>query len=281
MERHGKKPGPRTVRLRTPPVESTAVADRIGQLAHEVNNLLDGSMRQLGLVLHKVDHLKQTSDELGDMDRRLKSVYVSMQQLGKIVEQAGNNRVPIGGDIRAGLNIEEAVEHACAMYEQRASVHGISLMCEVSAEAGELPAATLPCLLLNGVKNAIESMTRKPNPGRITIVVSIAQTEAAVDALPRLPAGVVIEITDEGPGLARALEGKDLFSPGVSTKSIGLGIGLCIARQAVQEVDGTLELVPRTNLPGMTLRAFVPLDSLRGRSMDAIIGHGDKPGDTV
>lgn len=281
MERHGKKPGARTVRLRTPPVEATAVADRIGQLAHEVNNLLDGSMRQLGMVLHKVDHLKQTSNELGDMDRRLKSVFVSMQQLGKIVEQAGNNRVPIGGDICAGLNVEEAVEHACAMYEQRASVHGIMLTCEVSAEAAELPAATLPCFLLNGVKNAIESMTRKPNPGSITIVVSIVQAETSINSLSQLPTGVIIEITDEGPGLALTLQGKDLFAAGVSTKSVGLGIGLGIARQAVKELGGTLELVARENLPGMTLRATVPLNSLRGRSMDAIIGHADKPGDTV
>lgn len=266
MERHGKKPVARTVRLKSPPVDPTIVSDRLGQLAHEVNNLLDGSMRQVGLVLHRVEAVQAHVAELDDLDRRLKSVLVSMQQMGRLVEQAGNNRVPIGGDIGNALSVDEAVEHACAMFEQRASVHGISIARQVEREARELPAATLPCVLLNGLKNAIEAMTRRPNPGVITLGARVGQ----MAEVPRL----ILEIADEGPGLALPLLGKDVFAPGVTSKSSGLGIGLGIVKQAVTEVGGQIELVPRVGGAGMVLRAIVPVDRLYARGLDSVVGGG-------
>lgn len=268
MERSGKKPSARTVRLRTPPVEATVVTERLGQLAHEVNNLLDGSMRQVGLVLHRVSKIQQDIVEIDDMERRLKSVMVSMQQMGRMVEQAGNNRVPIGGDLGGSLSIDDAVDHAMAMFEQRAAVHGIALSRQVEVGAGRLPAATLPCVLLNGLKNAIEAMTRRPNPGVITIAARLG----SLGTSQRL----VVEITDEGPGLANNLLGKDLFSPGVTSKSTGLGLGLGIVKQAVEELGGRVELVPREGggSTGMSLRAIVPLERLRhkGSGLDTTIG---------
>lgn len=273
MERHGKKPVARTVRLKSPPVDPTIVSDRLGELAHEVNNLLDGSMRQVGLVLHRVEAVQGHVAELDDLDRRLKSVLVSMQQMGRLVEQAGNNRVPIGGDIGNSLSIEEAIEHACAMFEQRAAVHGISITRDVGREARDLPAATLPCVLLNGLKNAIEAMTRRPNPGVITLTARLGQLTGE--------RRLVLEIADEGPGLPLPLLGKDVFGAGVTSKSSGLGIGLGIVKQAVVEVGGQVELVPQVGGVGMVLRAIVPVDRLYARGLDSVVGGGPtgpKPG---
>ena len=265
MERHGKKPSARTVRLKAPPVEPSTVVDRLGQLAHEVNNLLDGSMRQVGLVLHRVECVQAHNVELADMDRRLKSVLVSMQQMGRLVEQAGNNKVPIGGDLGNVITVEESVEHACAMFEQRAAIHGIAISRQVEAEAGNLPAATLPCVLLNGAKNAIEAMCRRPNPGVITIGARVGE----LSGTKRL----ILEISDEGPGLPQQLLGKDVFAPGVTSKLSGLGIGLGIVRQAVTEIGGKVELSPREGGPGMMLRAIIPIERLHSRGMDEIIGR--------
>ena len=222
-------------------------------------------MRQVGLVLHRVETVQAHNAELADMDRRLKSVLVSMQQMGRLVEQAGNNKVPIGGDLGNVITIEESVEHACAMFEQRAAIHGIAISRQVETEAGALPAATLACVLLNGVKNAIEAMCRRPNPGVIIITARTGELSGSKR--------LILEITDEGPGLPQQLLGKDVFAPGVTSKSSGLGIGLGIVRQAVTEIGGKVELSPREGGPGMMLRAIVPIERLHARGMDEIIGR--------
>ena len=222
-------------------------------------------MRQVGLVLHRIEAVQAHNIELADMDRRLKSVLVSMQQMGRLVEQAGNNKVPIGGDLGNVITVEESIEHACAMFEQRASIHGIAISRLVEVEVGKLPAATLACVLLNGVKNAIEAMCRRPNPGVITIGARTGELSGSNR--------LILEIADEGPGLPQQLLGKDVFAPGVTTKSSGLGIGLGIVRQAVTEIGGTVELSPREGGPGMMLRAIVPIHRLHARGMNEIIGR--------
>ncbi|WP_252869763.1 ATP-binding protein [Brucella pituitosa] len=50
-------------------------------------------------------------------------------------------------------------------------------------------------------------------------------------------------VADNGPGIDQAL-GDEVFSPFVTGKPEGLGLGLGIARDIMTELEGTLRIVP-------------------------------------
>ena len=56
---------------------------------------------------------------------------------------------------------------------------------------------------------------------------------------------IALEIEDDGPGIPAAHRG-EVFRRFFTTKPRGLGMGLALARRAVERLDGTLELAPRS-----------------------------------
>lgn len=68
----------------------------------------------------------------------------------------------------------------------------------------------------------------------------------------------VLEIYDEGPGIAPSVSAKLGKTP-VSSKDQGLGVGLFLAFAAIERLDGHIEMLPRTNGPGTLTRILLPL----------------------
>ncbi len=96
--------------------------------------------------------------------------------------------------------------------------------------------------LENLIKNSIDALQERGGTIRL-------------EARPgSLPGTVTIQVSDDGPGIPRALR-KRIFETGVSTKPQGWGVGLSLARRIVEEYhDGTLELVPSETGSGATFR---------------------------
>ena len=114
-------------------------------------------------------------------------------------------------------------------------------------------------VLVNLVMNAMDAMA-EISPARRHLTI---RTELSV-------ADVEVSVRDTGPGLPADVIGT-LFTPFVTTKSHGLGIGLTIARTIVDAHDGTL--VARNNPDGgatftITLR----------RSQTAVVAVSEAPG---
>ncbi|MGO1162777.1 sensor histidine kinase [Brucella pseudogrignonensis] len=85
-------------------------------------------------------------------------------------------------------------------------------------------------VLVNLFQNALDAITNHPTP---RIVLSIDQEDQFVS----------ITIADNGPGIDPAL-GDKVFSPFISGKADGLGLGLGIARDIMLDLEGTLRIVP-------------------------------------
>src|SRR6185436_17886027 len=88
--------------------------------------------------------------------------------------------------------------------------------------------------LVNLIENALQAM---PDGGALAVSARAANG-------PTGDARVVIEVRDTGCGIPDALLPR-LFEPYFSTKSGGTGLGLGLARRAVEEHGGTLELRSR------------------------------------
>lgn len=89
-------------------------------------------------------------------------------------------------------------------------------------------------VLVNLLQNAIEALRDQPDP-RITITLTHDES------------GVILTIADNGPGIAPDLEPR-LFTPFVTSRPEGLGLGLVIAHDIMVEFGGTLRPVP--GVPG-------------------------------
>ncbi len=83
------------------------------------------------------------------------------------------------------------------------------------------------------IKNAIDALAGRDG----TVQVS-------ADPLPE--GGVRIRVSDDGPGVPRALRAR-IFDAGFSTKQSGWGIGLSLARRIVQENHGGQLLLADTS----------------------------------
>jgi two-component system, NtrC family, nitrogen regulation sensor histidine kinase NtrY len=105
----------------------------------------------------------------------------------------------------------------------------------------EVDAVQLKRVLLNVINNALEAMAERGGELRLRTA--------------REDGGVAIRVDDDGPGVEDV---ERIFEPHYTTKVKGLGLGLAIARQIVEEHGGTIraESVPgkgtsvRIHLPG-------------------------------
>ncbi len=82
--------------------------------------------------------------------------------------------------------------------------------------------------LLNLIRNSVEAI-----PEGATGAVTLRAAPA--------PGGVLIAVEDNGPGLPEKVRAK-LFSPFVSTKASGTGLGLPISKKLVESLGGSLSL---------------------------------------
>ena len=67
---------------------------------------------------------------------------------------------------------------------------------------------------------------------------------------------IIIEITDNGIGIENELHDK-LFMPNFTTKSYGMGLGLAIAKNIIEQSGGTISFASNLN-EGTTFRVILP-----------------------
>ena len=128
------------------------------------------------------------------------------------------------------LDLNEIAADILRLVSADARRRGITLQSELTYPLPMVKAdkVCLQQVILNLIVNAMDAMTATPTGRRhITISSELSGTD------------VVVAVHDSGPGLPADLLGK-LFTPFVTTKSNGVGIGLAIARTIVEAHGGTI-----------------------------------------
>jgi PAS domain S-box-containing protein len=184
-----------------------------GGLAHELRNPL-GAIQNAVALLRKSDLAPLPRQALAVIDeevRRADSIIRDLLDYAR-VRPASPRDVPVQQLVEAALELEHVPEHV------QVEITGDD---EVIAAVDALQVQTA---LGNLVRNAFEAM-----PGGGTLAVDFS----------RVGDRVRIVVTDTGEGVREEVRDR-LFEPLVTTKALGIGLGLSTAKSLIENQSGSL-----------------------------------------
>ncbi len=273
---------PMRARNTLPPRDPSAgpdSADNLTTLAHDLSNLIDGSMRWLSLAITQMDpNSKDPNEQLDTARQQIDTVQQTLHRMSTMVNIAmRSNSIHIGSPmlgVSEAVSTAMAIDHAVDVVRPLASQAGVRIEIDIDHSAGSIPAGPLYTVVLNALFNAVQSIQRATrvdslDPGGLIKVA--ATTDKSHDEL-------VITITDDGVGLTPGISPEQPFKHGYSTESSDQpnGMGLSISRQIVDQLEGVITLTNRpdqqtSTRPGAILTARVPIPH-DDQSLDREVG---------
>lgn len=248
-------------------VDGPFVIERLTALTHDLGNLLDGSLRCLGLarrsLARRVGGIDAASND--EALRQIDTVYGALERMADLVQAAmrGSASVVASPAVspRRPFTLHEALLHAARVLAPMAVELRTKMEVACADELASATAGPIYTVILNALRNALESIQRVPDHHR--------RDGGRVDvrAWTRTSGGgqrfIVVDVLDDGAGIHSVGEGVRAFDIGVSSKPGGLGVGLALSREVVRELAGTIELRPRMDIadpvrPGAMLRVTYP-----------------------
>jgi nitrogen fixation/metabolism regulation signal transduction histidine kinase len=200
------------------------------QVAHEIKNPLTPIQLSANLLKRAKDEKSPEFDAI--FDRTIDMIGRQVGGMRKIAADfsafAGSRKsdpkvVELADVVREVLEV-----HAAWASESKVVVQSALIPGRVFVDRDELSR-----VLINLMANALEAMTTGG-----TLRVSIARRPE------RKGASLVVEIADTGSGLSDTVRSR-LFEPYFTTRTHGTGLGLAIAKRLVEEMNGSIALVPR------------------------------------
>lgn len=238
-------------------IASDHATDRYAVVAHELANLLDGSLRWLNLARTRIIANPGAASQ-DDATEQLGHVSHALERMADLVEAmmrpGAGQMSTLFGSPRTML---DAVEHAVATLRPLAEERKVSIALRADPALAEIGAGPLFTVISNGLRNAIEASA--PDHA-VELHARLYPSDTAF-------ADVGIDILDEG-GVFPAVFGDCVFDFGFSTKEGGSGVGLSLARDIVLELGGKISLTPRSDdarTSGAHMRVRVPAAPLPTR----------------
>jgi PAS domain S-box-containing protein len=222
--------------------EKLALTGRLAaSLAHEINNPLQTSIGCLGLVDEMLnDHERQ--DDFG--------VYISLaldelKRSARIVKKLRDLNRRTDPSEKTCVDLKEIIESVLMLTKNQLEDKSIIPTFQFEGKKPLVSASQdqLQQVLLNLVMNAIDAM---PEGGEISI--DLHHTEK--------PQGIEIDVKDSGHGMSKEVINR-LFDPFFTTKDDGLGLGLFICKEIIEDHHGTLIMNSQVG-QGTTFTIWLP-----------------------
>ena len=202
-------------------------------IGHELNSSLAPIKSMAGTLRSLIDREPPPSDWREDTRAGLTIIYDRAEALGRFMSAyARLARLPRPTRRTADFG---------ALARRAASLHGARV--EVAASPAvqlEIDSDQIEQVLINLIKNAVEAAGPA---GHVRVRWRVEES------------GLVAEIEDDGPGLART---DNLWVPFFTTKPGGSGIGLVLSREIVENHGGALTLENRADAQGCVARVSLP-----------------------
>jgi hypothetical protein len=263
-----------------------AVGELAAGVAHEVNNPVNFATNALSAlseyvsdvcdVASKVDGLD--FNDSGRLEKKVAELAVLKEKLGfgeisgalgelvEIVTEGLDRTQRLVGDLQhfaspamkaiGMVGLGDSVESTLQLVRYSARERNVKLHSDVEQNLPPVHGCrqSLNQVFLNLVKNAIEAAA--PIEGNVWVAVR------------RIEADVVVEVADDGAGIAVEDMGR-VFEPFFSTKTAGsgTGLGLSISKRVVRDHGGEITCRPR-RAGGAVFTVAVPLRSLEGSDVN-------------
>ena len=216
-------------------------------VAHEINSPLQGIFSLVDLIKEDDSIGQETLDELNAIENGLQSIKKTVKNLMDLNRPSGLEKKYI--------NINKIIEDTLSLFHTQVAKKGgiIKLNLEPNLPYILASPQLLSHVFINFINNALEAMSqdfpdnfKKPQAPEITIKTKLDQN------------ALVIEFQDNGPGITPEVMPK-LFTPFFTTKKkLGMGVGLTICSETIQEHGGTLE-AENAAIGGATFTIKLPL----------------------
>ncbi len=195
-----------------------AVGQLAAGVAHEVRNPLTSIKMLVEAALRRPAGKGLTREDLEVIHAEVKRLEGTVQGFLDFARPPRPQRAPC--DLRA------AVTQSVELVRARARQQGVSIDVKApdTALTAEVDGGQICTVLVNLLLNALDAM---PQGGRLEV-----RAEAAGDV-------AQLRVADNGPGIAPAVAAR-LFTPFVSTKPTGTGLGLSVSRRVVEENGGAI-----------------------------------------
>ncbi len=200
----------------------------LGEIARGFAHTIRNPLNTLGLSVEQMATLAPNSPECRELaagsQRQIKRIDQWIRSFLALASEGRGQSTPL--DVAA-------LAHDVALEALQNNGHDVKI--GVVSEPGLPPvrgvAPELRAILQALTVNAVEA---SPAGGQVEIAVKAGES-----------GGVVVEIVDDGPGIPRQIRDR-LFTPHVTTKTHGSGMGLFLAhRLAVSRYRGALALIDR------------------------------------
>lgn len=200
---------------------------RVDDLAHELNGLLDGSLRFVQLARRALSSDPAAADAV----RQLERAGAGLTRMAGLISRAMRPGVP---PHRTLLTDDEplidAVALAVDMARPVAFAKNIEIHYDVATDLAAAAAGPAYTVLSNALRNAIEATE---GDGRIDVRAHSETTGGA--------RYTVLTVEDDGPGPIEGAE-EQAFDYGYTTKPGGLGVGLAMLKEIADEIHGDISL---------------------------------------
>lgn len=219
--------------------EKLAITGKLAaSLAHEINNPLQTVIGCLGLA-------EETLAAGGDVNKYLHIGREELRRAASIVGQLRNLGRRPKPEERELTDVRELLDQVLTL--SRKQCEDRRVVVEWAAPDDLPPLALVPDrmqqVFLNLVLNALDAM---PEGGRLQVSASHGDD----------PDGIRISFSDSGVGIAQE-DLPHIFDPFYSTKPEGLGLGLFVSKNIVEEHGGLLEVDTRLG-EGTTFTLWLP-----------------------
>ena len=207
---------------------TTGVAHEINQPVAAIRTLADNARTFLSRAMP--DKAAANLATIVEMTERIGSIVREMRRFARR-----------GAHELGSVSLDEVLDGTMLLIGDRFRSAGVALERPVGGSLPHVVAGRvrLEQVLVNLLQNALDAVAGRPQPA---VRLRVAQR----------PDGIELTVEDNGPGLDPAIA-SEIFTPFVTGKPDGLGLGLGIARDIMTEFGGMLE-VTSSSLGGAAFR---------------------------
>ena len=237
-----------------------ALGELTASLAHELNQplaaILNNSSAAVRFLQAPTPDLPEVRDALGDIAK-------DTQRAGEIVHRLRDMlRRDTSGFAAAAVDLNHTIRGVERILHSEAILHGVTVQLDLAPGlppvAGD--AVQLQQVILNLMLNAFTAMIgpRGEANGTRRLLVRTSSPNGA--------SGVRIDVQDSGTGIPPG-ELESIFTPFVTSKPDGLGMGLAISRSIVERHGGSIRAANNKVGRGASFSITLPATPARGSSV--------------